>query len=39
MHKNIYLNMGAVLVSSLEADAPTDSITYDCQNKWPRSTG
>lgn len=36
---NYYLNMGAVLVSSLETDAPTDSTTYDCQNKWPSSTG
>ena len=36
---NYYLNIGAVLISSLETDAPTDSTTYDCQNKWPSSTG
>ena len=36
---NYYLNIGAVLISSLETDAPTDSTTYDCQSKWPSSTG
>lgn len=37
--KNIYLKVWAVLVSSLESDTHTDSTTYDCQNKWPSSTG
>ena len=39
MQKNINLNTWANLVSSLEEDAPTDSTTYDCQSKWPSSTG